>query len=178
MKIAILTISAFVLALPLAAAPKTDYEKMAQAKPEEVGAAPLGTKWHAVNAELVATETSDKALEVWLSSSEKCQELLLKVKTGYQTKPIDAIVIAAVTQYVMTPNKAAKRGFWVKSIISELKKTNDAMIAHFYLDQLRWCGEKEQIPEIKAAVSQIKNKELQKFVEQLFRELNRNCPGL
>ncbi|MBO5643041.1 MAG: hypothetical protein J6S51_03445 [Kiritimatiellae bacterium] len=177
MKLLTFIISITLCAIQLSAAPKTDYEKMAQAKPEEKGAALLGTKWHAKNAQLVADTTTDECLEIWLSSKEKCDELLSKVQTGYQTKPIDAILIAAVTQYVMRSN-VAKRELWVKSIISRLNMTMDSMIAHFYLDQLRWCASQEHIPEIKSSVSRIKDVELKKFLDLLIREIKRDCPGL
>lgn len=178
MKLAILMIFTAFVSLELSAVPKTDYEKMAQAKPEEKGAAPLGTKWHAKNAQLVADVTKEDHLEMWLSSKDRCDELLSRVQTGYQTKPIDAILIAAVTQYVMKNQDFAKRQLWVKSIISRLNKTSDSMIAHFYLDQLRWCASVEHIQEIKSAVSRINDVELIKFVDLLIREINRDCPGL
>lgn len=176
----------------LTAAPGTDYEKMGLPV-TETSKVPLGTKWHADNAALVEKETSNEALAAWTASPEKAAELLSRVKTGYQTRPIDAVVIGSVTQYVMenagakvcgkaVPSRDGMRRLWTESLISALSRSADSMIAHFYLDNLRWCAYEDQVERItgvsRTLAERFGNKELLAFAGQLAREIRRDCPGL
>lgn len=150
----LLSFLACVVASSLVAA--TDYEKLGAANVVvDTNAAPIGTSWHAQNLAAVNAATSDDALAVYVKDDAAAAALLEKVRGGYQTDPLTAVIIAAVTQYVMVDADSSWYEFWrehrrqerriwarslMKAAILSVKTKDDSLKTLFYLDQLRWCG--------------------------------------
>lgn len=178
-------IAAFAMSLSAA----TDYSKIATESTGEENAAPLGTAWHAQHIEEVNEATTDDALEAFVDSETAAAELLSRIKPGYQTDPLDAIRIGAVTQYVMAnagakwyefwkSSRSGERAIWVGALVKALSGAKDEYVAIFLLDQLRWCADEGNVDAIKAAAAHHDSKNVASLLAQVVRELKRECPGL
>lgn len=179
--------AAAALAASLCAA--TDYSKIGVATADAEGDAPLGTAWHAQHMEEVNEATTDDALAAFVDSGEAADELLSRIKPGYQTDPLDAIRIGAVTQYVMAnagakwyefwkSSRSGERAVWVGALVKALSAAKDEYVAIFLLDQLRWCADEGKVEAIKGAAAHLDSKNVATLLAQVVRELKRECPGL
>ena len=97
--------------------------------------------------------------------------LLSEVKPGFQTCPIKAFQIAAVTQYVMLPGKTG-RALWTEQLLAFAEKAAQADVKMFYIDQLRWCGLKTQAAKVVEIGKASGKKCVQEFAEQVATELS------
>ena len=157
----------------------TDYRKMALGEPDEPGAAPLCTRWHAAHRDEVASATAEAALAAFVASPEAARGLLARAKGGYQTDPLDAIRIASVTQYVMaSPSRAAARRLWTEALMAAGEAAKDESLVLFLVDQFRWCGFAEQADEAAGRFNRVNSIAVNGLVAQLRRELRREVPGL
>ena len=111
---------------------------------------PTSQAWQADNRAKLEAETSAAACAEVLSSKDKADKLLGAVKTGYQTCPMAAEKIAAVTQYVMTPAGAPRRDLWADALFAHAQTAKESDVACWYLDQLRWCGRADQAEAIRS----------------------------
>ena len=131
-----------------AAKPKKDAYDI---RPQDKGSKyPTSQAWQADNREKLDKETSAAACAEVLSCAKKADKLLGAVKTGYQTCPMAAEKIAAVTQYVMTPAGAAKRDLWADALFTHAQAADKSDVACWYLDQLRWCGRADQAEAVRS----------------------------
>ena len=71
--------------------------------------APAAEKWQAQNKAKLADATKDEVLAAFVKDAASASALLAEVKPGFQTCPVKAFQIAAVTQYVMLPGKAGRK---------------------------------------------------------------------
>ena len=110
------------------------------AKPTD---APAAEKWQSQNRAKLAEATKDEVLAAFVKDVVSASALLSEVKSGFQTDPLKAFQIAAVTQYVMRPGKSG-RTLWAGQLLVSATKAEKNDVRMFYLDQLRWCGLKEQ----------------------------------
>ena len=96
------------------------------------------------------------------------------MKGAYHTDPLDAHVIGAVSQYVMTikcssgmcffrSSDVPERKLWAAALLKRAEEAEDPYVKQFCLDQLRWCGLKSQA----AAVAAIGEKSSDKGVKDL-----------
>ena len=76
------------------------------AKPAD---APASEKWQQDNKDKLAEATKPEALAAFVKDGASADALLAKVKTDYGTEPLDAFVVAPVTQYVMARVPAPTR---------------------------------------------------------------------
>ena len=79
--------------------------KPGAAKPTD---APASEKWQAQNKAKLAEATKDEVLAAFVKDAASASALLSEVKPGFQTCPIKAFQIAAVTQYVMLPGRPGR----------------------------------------------------------------------
>ena len=183
------TLLAAIAALGLSLVAATDYTKIGAATADAAGDAPLGTAWHAQHIEEVNEATADDALEAFVDAETAAAELLSRIKPGYQTDPLDAIRIGAVTQYVMAnagakwyefwkSSRSGERAIWVGALVKALSGAKDEYVAIFLLDQLRWCADEGKVDAIRAAAAHLDSKNVVSLLEQVVRELKRECPGL
>ncbi|MBO7684035.1 MAG: hypothetical protein J6T51_04855 [Kiritimatiellae bacterium] len=138
------------------------------AKPTD---APAAEKWQAQNRAKLADATKDEALAAFVKDKASASALLSEVKPGFQTCPVKAFQIAAVTQYVMLPGKAG-RALWTEQLLAFAAKADAADVKMFYLDQLRWCGLKSQAGKVRGIARASKEKAVVEFAEQVATELS------
>jgi len=151
---------------------------------------PMAVEWQNANDKQIAEATKPEALAAYLWSPEKAAALLARMKPAYQTDPLDLTVIAAVSQYVMeallgrpcapakcqgrcsTPGAApCQRKLWNNAMIDAIRKTKDAYIQTFLLDQLRWCSCKCRLPELKKLYAVAANDGVKQTLDFVIEEL-------
>ena len=133
--------------------------------------APAAEKWQAQNKAKLAEATKDEVLAAFVKDAASASALLSEVKPGFQTCPIKAFQIAAVTQYVMLPGKAG-RALWTEQLLAFAEKAEQPDVKMFYLDQLRWCGLKAQAAKVVEIGKASGKKCVQEFAEQVSAELS------
>ena len=99
--------------------------------------------------------------------------LLAEVKTGYASDPVALTRIAALTQYVMRPDGASGRTAYAGALLAAAQRAGDADIICFFLDQLRWCGRKEDVPCVRAIGEKASDPAVRDFAFLVARELDR-----
>ena len=142
--------------------------KPGAAKPTD---APASEKWQAQNKAKLAEATKDEVLAASVKDAASAAALLAEVKPGFQTCPVKAFQIAAVTQYVMLPGKAG-RALWTEQLLAFAEKAAQADVKMFYIDQLRWCGLKAQAEKVRELGKASGKKCVQEFAEQVATELS------
>ena len=121
-------------------------------------AAPSAVDWSKKNDAQIAAETSDEALAAVVADEASAKKLLAAIKPAYETCPIAATKIAAVSQWVMLPDPwycifwdgehEAGRKVWTAALLDAMKKADCKCVKRLCGDQLRWCGYPEQLKEI------------------------------
>ena len=142
--------------------------KPGAAKPTD---APASEKWQAQNKAKLAEATKDEVLVAFVKDAASASALLAEVKPGFQTCPVKAFQIAAVTQYVMLPGKAG-RALWTEQLLAFAEKAEQPDVKMFYIDQLRWCGLKTQAAKVVEIGKASGKKCVQEFAEQVATELS------
>ena len=138
------------------------------AKPAD---APAAEKWQAQNKAKLAEATKDEVLAAFVKDAAAASALLAEVKPGFQTCPVKAFQIAAVTQYVMLPGKSG-RALWAGQLLAFAEKAEQTDVKMFYIDQLRWCGLKAQAAKVRALGASAKEKAVAEFAAQVAEELS------
>ena len=133
--------------------------------------APAAEKWQAQNRAKLADATKDEVLAAFVKDAASASALLAEVKPGFQTSPIKAFQIAAVTQYVMLPGKSG-RALWTEQLLAFAEKAEQPDVKMYYLDQLRWCGLKAQAGKVREMGKASGKKCVQEFAEQVATELD------
>ena len=133
--------------------------------------APAAEKWQAQNKAKLAEATKDEVLAAFVKDAASASALLSEVKTGFQTCPVKAFQIAAVTQYVMLPGKPG-RALWTEQLLAFAEKAEQPDVKMFYIDQLRWCGLKAQAAKVVEIGKASGKKCVQEFAEQVATELS------
>ena len=113
-------------------------------------AAPPAAEWQATNAALLAEATADEKLAAFVADAASADALLAQVKGAYQTDPVVAFQVGAVSQWVMgddpcfllfwKPSPSAGRKVWVEALLKRASTADDDLVKTICLDQLRWCG--------------------------------------
>ena len=142
--------------------------KPGAAKPTD---APASEKWQSQNKAKLAEATKDEVLAAFVKDAASASALLAEVKPGFQTCPVKAFQIAAVTQYVMLPGKAG-RALWTEQLLAFAEKAEQPDVKMFYIDQLRWCGLKAQAAKVRELGKASGKKCVQEFAEQVATELS------
>ena len=114
--------------------------------------------WSKKNDAELAEATSDEALAAVVADEASAKKLLAAIKPAYETCPIAAAKIAAVSQWVMLPDPwyclfwdgehEAGRKVWTAALFDAMKTADCKCVKRFCGDQLRWCGYPEQVKEI------------------------------
>ena len=143
-------------------------------KPEAAKAtdAPAAEKWQAQNRAKLAAATKCETLAAFVKDEASASALLSEVKTGFQTDPLKAFQIAAVTQYVMCPKQKAGRALWTAQLLAFAEKADQPDVKMFYIDQLRWCGLKAQAEKVRELGKASGKKCVQEFADQVAAELS------
>lgn len=172
---------AFTLALALVAGAKDQYD----IRPSETAEkAPTAAEWQQANRDALAAATAPEKLAAFVATPEAAEALLAKVKPAYATEPMDAMRVAAVTQYVMSlkggawwqfwaPSMPAGRRVWIGALLKAAEDAKDAYVCEFCLDQLRWCGCKCQVPAIAAIGAKSSDKGVKDVAAIAVKELSK-----
>lgn len=103
---------------------------------------PMAYEWQTANADKVAAATQPDVLAAFVVDEAAALKLLAQVKGAYETDPLVATQIAAVTQLVMMPGcpKAAlARPIWVAALEKTQAAATDEYVRTFCVQQLRLC---------------------------------------
>jgi len=143
-------------------------------KPEAAKAtdAPAAERWQAQNRAKLAAATEDAVLAAFVKDEASAAALLSEVKTGFQTDPMKAFQIAAVTQFVMCPKRKSGRALWTAQLLAFAEKAEQPDVKMFYIDQLRWCGLKTQAAKVVEIGKASGKKCVREFAEQVSAELS------
>ena len=143
---------------------------------------PMAVEWHNANRSSIESETSADTLAEFTKSGENAKALLAKVKKAYDTDPMVAVQIAAVSQYVMTAEPSwwefwswfsdSPRCVWSSALLDAAASAPDTYLAEYYLDQLRWCGYPEQAAKVLEIGKSAKCKVLKQFAKMVAEELD------
>jgi len=129
---------------------------------------PMAVEWQAAHASDIEKAVAPKALEADLANPGA---LLAQVKDAYATDPLVATRIAAASQYVMTGAGAAFRVRWTDALLAAAQAAPDAYRAEYFLDQLRWCGRKEQACAVCRAFGEDERASVRDMAAIVVREL-------
>jgi len=135
---------------------------------------PMAVEWHNRNAAALAKETDVESLKRLASSSADLENLLAQVKPDYQTDPMTAVRIAAVSQIAMCrkwDGAPAARERWTALLLEASEKASDAYRKMFFLDQLRWCGKAEQADRVIAIGRKAGAKSVEDFAKMVAVEM-------
>ena len=160
-----------VAALAAGCVTKDPYDIRPEGEDDKV---PNAVAWQNANDAALEAAMKPQALAAYVQSAAAADALLAEVKPAYQTDPMAATRIAAVTQLVMCPkcDKApAGRAIWTTARIKAAAGSSDSYRTMFLLDQLRWCGKPEQADRILAIGAKAKDPAVKEFAAWTVREL-------
>ena len=134
---------------------------------------PMAVEWQKENAAEIEAATAPDALAAILADDAATKALLSEVKGAYTTDPLVATKIAAISQLVMKPGdaNAAARGRWSAALLQAARSSGDTYKTMYFLDQLRWCGDKSDVPEIMKIGAESNSKAVSGFAEMVVREI-------
>ena len=134
---------------------------------------PSAAEWQAANKDALAKATSDAELVCFVRDDASALALLSEVKPNYATDPLKASQIAAVSQFVMRPGWESARAIWTGALFKAFQSAKDDTVRMAYLEQLRWCGCKEQAGAVQVLGLSSKSKAVTDFANVVARELSR-----
>lgn len=133
-------------------------------------------EWQKVQNRALAAATAPDELKKSVASSDAADELLVQVSGAYQTDPVIAAKIAAVTQFVMKPGTPVlQRRIWSKALLRRAVSTEDSYVAAFCLEQLRWCGDRTDVDGVRKLAACAKDYGISGFADMVVTELE-GCP--
>ena len=143
-------------------------------RPEAGDGVPTAVEWQNAHGKEVAAATQQAELAVCVKTPAAADALLAQVRPAYETDPLVATKIAAVTQSV-TGSKASAPGrtIWRAALLKAAKGSSDAYRTVFFLEQLRWCGLAEDVPAVRALADASRDARVKSFAAILVRELGR-----
>ena len=110
---------------------------------------PMAVEWHTAKGEEVEDATTESVLAAFVSDEESAKALLDQIRSAYTSDPIVMTQIAAVTQWVMTPepcafcfwkpSPAAGRKVWVAALKAKIASSDDIYVKTFCQQQLDLC---------------------------------------
>lgn len=146
---------------------------------------PLTVAWQDAHADELKAALADETLAGFVTDAKEADALLAKIRPAYGTDALDAIRIAAVSQWVMLPDPwyclfwdgehAAGRKVWVNALMNRIETTDDSYVKEFCLDQLRWCG--CTCPKLVARIKAVEAGSSDKAVKELAGIVLREIAG-
>lgn len=131
--------------------------------------------WQNKNDAAITAAMKPEVLAPFVKDAAAAAALLDKVQGAYRTDPMVALQIGGVTQLVMCPkcDKApAARKVWTAALLKAAQGSSDAYRTMFFLDQLRWCGTKDQSAAIRAIGAKSSEKCVKDFATWVAGELD------
>lgn len=146
----------------------------------KAGEAPSSVDWQGANRAALDAATKPEALAPYVADAAAADALLAQVKGAYATDPMTAMRIGAISQLVMCPKcpKApAARAVWTEALLKAAEGSGDAYRTIFFLDQLRWCGTKQQAARVLAIGAKSRDGAVKDFAAWTVRELEGRTIG-
>lgn len=119
----------------------------------------MAAEWQNANDSAIASATTDEVLSAIVADKKNSCALLSCVRGAYYTEPIVAVQAAAVSQWVMRDDPwyclfwngshASGREVWTGCLLEHAIASEDAYVVQFCLEQLRWCGFRDQAAAIR-----------------------------
>lgn len=128
-------------------------------------------EWQNANDKELAAAIADAELDKAVASSAAADALLAGVAGAYDTDPLLATKVAAVTARTMEPGRTAARRIWADALLKAATESKDDYRTMFFLEQLRWCGFRSQRDGVRKIGEKASAKGVKDFVEMLLREL-------
>ncbi len=110
---------------------------------------PLAVNWSKAHDAEIAAATTEEVLAACVADAESAAALLAKIKPAYESDPLAMIQIAAVTQWVMTPDPcflffwkpspSDGRKVWSAALARKIAESKDDYIRTFCRQQLDLC---------------------------------------
>jgi len=138
-----------------------------------VEGAPMAVEWQRANAAEIEAATDPDAIRLILADDGAINALLSEVNDAYATDPFVATRIASASQFVMKPGgaNAAARGRWRTALLRSARSSGDAYRTMYFLEQLRWCGDKSDAVEIAKIGAESNSKAVADFAAMVCREI-------
>ena len=110
---------------------------------------PLAVNWSKAHDAEIAAATAEDVLAACVADAESAAALLAKIKPAYESAPLVLIQIAAVTQWVMTPDPcflffwkpspSDGRKVWSAALARKIAESKDVYVRTFCRQQLDLC---------------------------------------
>lgn len=137
--------------------------------------APAAEKWQAQNKAKLAEATKPEVLAAFVKDKASAAALLSEVKANYETDPMKAFQISAVTQCVMCKKCKSARELWAGQLLAFAQKSEALDVKMYFLDQLRWCGLKSQAGAVREMGRLSTKRCLREFAEWVASELDNSA---
>jgi len=173
---------------PAGADPTAPYHEYGPAMAHKDGHS-MAVEWHDENGAELEPAVDAGTLADLVADKDAATAFLQQVKGAYETDPMVAIQMAAVSQWVMgeepcwlcfwKPSPSAGRKVWVDALLARAETSADAYVQMACLDQLRWCGCRcpEALARIRA-IGAAGDKPVREMAALLLRELEGKAVGL
>ena len=112
--------------------------------------AQTAAEWAVAEKAKLDTITPAALVEIAKGAPESYNKLFAEVKTGYKSDPVELTRIAALTQLITKAARPETRNDYANALLDAATKAQDADVACFFIDQLRWCATPNQSAGIKA----------------------------
>lgn len=139
-------------------------------KEQKEKSAPTSVEWENAHDDDLAAAVENAELDKVIATVSTADALLSEVKGAYETDPLLATKIAAVTAHVMEGGQGGARRVWADALLKAATESEDDYRRMFFLEQLRWCGFSSQVPELKK-LGDKSSKGVKDFVALVVREL-------
>lgn len=143
---------------------------------------PFAAVWQNDNKAYLAYHLADAEVARFAADEASARGLLAAVKDNWETDALKAEQVAAVSQWVMTPeppwydfrspSPADGRKVWTAALLETARTTKTTYVKTFCLDQLRWCGYgcPDFVAQVKA-IADSADKSVADFAACVVREL-------
>lgn len=106
------------------------------------------TDWAAKNEAVLKAAKAD-CPAVLKQGKPALDALFAQIKTDGGSDAVASVKIGALSEYVMTA-PAAERALYTDALLDAARQAKEPDVVCFFLNQLRWCGRKEQAAGIRA----------------------------
>ncbi|MCL1920452.1 MAG: hypothetical protein FWG50_05135 [Kiritimatiellaeota bacterium] len=107
-------------------------------------------QWADKNVAALKAAVEPAALAAHVKQGQPAYDALFaQIKTGGESDAIASVTVAALSQFVMTQPKAARKAY-ADALLAAAQKATAPDVTCVFLDQLRWCGLPEQAKAIAA----------------------------
>ena len=142
-------------------------------RPDENDGVPTAVEWQNAHDREIAAATQPEELSACVKTAEAADALLVQVRSAYETDPLVATKVAAVTQFVMASDPVG-RAVWRKALLGAAGKSSEAYRTMFFLEQIRWCGAVDDVEAVEKISASSRCEKVREFCSVVVRELTVN----